>query len=108
MRGACARSERLESVRSVFELTEQHWPFSEGRRDGLRRLLGAVRAKASYLRGLNWSGRRDLNSGPPEPHSGTLPDCATSRPDAAVLRGLRIQKSEDLAGLLEGLLNPRA
>ena len=29
--------------------------------------------------GVNWSGRRDLNSRPPEPHSGTLPGCATSR-----------------------------
>ena len=26
-----------------------------------------------------WSGRGDLNSGPPEPHSGALPGCATSR-----------------------------
>src|SRR2546430_17613530 len=25
------------------------------------------------------SGRRDLNPRPPEPHSGALPDCATSR-----------------------------
>src|SRR5262249_58780591 len=29
---------------------------------------------------FSWSGRRDSNPGPPEPHSGTLPDCATSRP----------------------------
>jgi hypothetical protein len=28
---------------------------------------------------LKWSGRGDLNSGPPEPHSGALPGCATSR-----------------------------
>lgn len=27
----------------------------------------------------NWSGREDLNLRPPEPHSGTLPSCATSR-----------------------------
>src|SRR4051812_36066873 len=26
------------------------------------------------------SGRRDLNPRPPEPHSGALPGCATSRP----------------------------
>src|SRR5437667_8813514 len=32
--------------------------------------------EASYL--LK-SGRRDLNPRPPEPHSGALPDCATSR-----------------------------
>lgn len=29
------------------------------------------------------SGRRDLNPRPPEPHSGALPDCATSRPPRA-------------------------
>src|SRR2546429_8331922 len=28
---------------------------------------------------LDQSGRRDLNPRPPEPHSGALPDCATSR-----------------------------
>ena len=27
----------------------------------------------------SWSGRRDSNSRPPEPHSGALPGCATSR-----------------------------
>ena len=42
------------------------------------------RSKLLILFGLDWSGRRDLNPGPPEPHSGTLPDCATSRPE---LRG---------------------
>ena len=26
-----------------------------------------------------WSGREDSNFRPPEPHSGALPDCATSR-----------------------------
>jgi hypothetical protein len=29
--------------------------------------------------GLCWSGRGDLNPRPPEPHSGTLPGCATAR-----------------------------
>ena len=28
---------------------------------------------------LKWSGRRDLNPGPSEPHSDALPDCATPR-----------------------------
>src|SRR6266480_4195951 len=34
-----------------------------------------------WLQGLIFtqSGRRDLNPRPPEPHSGALPDCATSR-----------------------------
>ncbi len=31
---------------------------------------------------MQWSGRLDLNQRPPEPHSGTLPDCATPRPVA--------------------------
>src|SRR5438876_2269032 len=40
------------------------------------------------------SGRRDLNPRPPEPHSGALPDCATSRdtrpsPISAGSRGTR-------------------
>jgi hypothetical protein len=36
------------------------------------------------LRVMLKSGRRDLNPRPPEPHSGALPDCATSRePDRA-------------------------
>jgi hypothetical protein len=34
---------------------------------------------------LLWSGREDLNLRPPEPHSGALPDCATSRPDFKIL-----------------------
>ena len=29
--------------------------------------------------GLKWSGRVDLNHRPSEPHSDTLPDCATPR-----------------------------
>src|SRR5207249_7831479 len=40
------------------------------------------------------SGRRDLNPRPPEPHSGALPSCATSRttrrPDAEMPRLVRI------------------
>src|SRR5467141_3327700 len=28
---------------------------------------------------MNWSGRRDLNSGPPAPKAGALPGCATPR-----------------------------
>src|SRR5690349_24797676 len=33
----------------------------------------------------NWSGRRDLNPRPPEPHSGTLPGCATARRKAPIV-----------------------
>ena len=35
---------------------------------------------------LPQSGRRDLNPGPPEPHSGALPDCATPRCTGAKIR----------------------
>src|ERR1051325_2483741 len=35
----------------------------------------------------SWSGRRDLNPRPPEPHSGTLPGCATARRVAMLARG---------------------
>ena len=31
---------------------------------------------------FDWSGRRDLNSGPLAPHASTLPGCATPRTDA--------------------------
>src|SRR6266498_499875 len=41
------------------------------------------RAARTVLQVSAWSGRRDSNPGPPEPHSGTLPDCATSRPSGA-------------------------
>jgi hypothetical protein len=33
---------------------------------------------------IYWSGREDLNLRPPEPHSGALPDCATSRPNLII------------------------
>ena len=37
------------------------------------------RILANPPKNLNWSGRRDSNSGPLEPHSSALPDCATPR-----------------------------
>src|SRR5207247_1774856 len=57
------------------------------KREGLTTKLttrGAGAEKAPQrksLQGLIFtqSGRRDLNPRPPEPHSGALPDCATSR-----------------------------
>ncbi len=42
-------------------------------------ILGTTNT-ASGLFAKNWSGREDSNLRPPEPHSGALPDCATSRP----------------------------
>src|ERR1043165_3423114 len=39
--------------------------------------------------GLCWSGRGDLNPRPPEPHSGTLPGCATARRVAMLAREQR-------------------
>ncbi len=35
--------------------------------------------KPASLLTSTWSGRWDLNPRPPEPHSGTLPSCATAR-----------------------------
>src|SRR5438874_1824283 len=39
-----------------------------------------------WRRGFGWSGRGDLNPRPPEPHSGTLPGCATDRRMAMLAR----------------------
>ena len=53
---------------------------------GLERTSARIRAKKGpsldgrpTYRNYWWSGRLDLNQRPPEPHSGTLPDCATPR-----------------------------
>src|SRR6266404_2419414 len=35
--------------------------------------------KLKKTREMFWSGRRDLNSGPPAPKAGALPGCATTR-----------------------------
>src|SRR6266403_6224357 len=35
--------------------------------------------KLKKMRKMFWSGRRDLNSGPPAPKAGALPGCATPR-----------------------------
>ena len=35
--------------------------------------------KLKKTREMFWSGRRDLNSGPPAPKAGALPGCATPR-----------------------------
>src|SRR6266478_1784714 len=42
-------------------------------------LLFTSNARILATTALRESGRRDLNPRPPEPHSGALPDCATSR-----------------------------
>src|SRR6266513_3607695 len=36
-------------------------------------------SKRWETKNINWSGRRDLNSGPPAPKAGALPGCATPR-----------------------------
>src|SRR5262249_43541817 len=43
---------------------------------------GFFRARSTCAAGRTskWSGRRDLNAGPPGPEPGALPDCATPRP----------------------------
>src|ERR1700686_2105820 len=47
------------------------------------KFTGAVAKKQASLsdggKNINWSGRRDLNSGPPAPKAGALPGCATPR-----------------------------
>src|SRR5947199_1201243 len=45
-----------------------------------------VRLSCFAEMGSSWSGRGDLNPGPPEPHSGTLPGCATARRVAMLAR----------------------
>src|SRR5690242_12596784 len=42
-----------------------------------------VRAFDLLIRCENWSGRRDSNAGPLEPHSSALPGCATPREPAS-------------------------
>ena len=51
-------------------------PYTVEKRKGLRFLVNPR---------FYWSGRGDLNSGPPEPHSGALPGCATSRKNAIIV-----------------------
>jgi hypothetical protein len=41
-----------------------------------------VEVQGAALPDLNWSERRDSNSGPLAPHASALPDCATLRPGA--------------------------
>src|SRR5580658_6441061 len=45
---------------------------------GERTEVGAAMNPEGMLEG-NWSGRRDLNPGPPAPQAGALPVCATAR-----------------------------
>ena len=40
---------------------------------------GAKKIDRELGTGVRWSGRRDLNSRPPDPQSGALPNCATAR-----------------------------
>ena len=55
-----------------------HWtPRATGRRGD----------QPSFVGGSVWSGRGDLNPRPPEPHSGTLPGCATARLGCILTRG---------------------
>ncbi len=46
-----------------------------------RRITGhSGRSRRPQSSSERWSGCRDSNAGPPEPHSGALPSCATPRP----------------------------
>ena len=60
------------------------YDYSSFHRRHDRRNLDA--RKPALLRALCQSGRGDLNPGPPEPHSGALPDCATPRCTGAKIR----------------------
>ena len=66
----------LSTINSVCAITgtvQTPRPFEPSKKRGASKMLSP-----SFLL-VNWSGRGDLNSGPPEPHSGALPGCATSR-----------------------------
>ena len=51
-----------------------------------------IKKKPCQRQGFSLSGRRDLNPRPPEPHSGALPGCATSR--SGVLQVLNLAEFE--------------
>src|SRR5262245_17758691 len=42
--------------------------------------VAVLRSSFRHRANRIWSGRRDLNAGPPGPEPGALPDCATPRP----------------------------
>src|SRR5688572_31126314 len=65
-----------ESPRTLKQRIVSTACFSPGA--SYERLGFAIEAIGSEL--LDWSGRRDLNSGPLAPHASALPGCATSRP----------------------------
>src|SRR3954451_7946165 len=55
-----------------------------------------MRSRWGEIPGLYWSGRGDLNPRPPEPHSGTLPGCATARLGSILTRtGLRQRRGPE-------------
>jgi hypothetical protein len=63
---------KLEKYRAVkMQEAEQVPPISPSVGEGL--------LEKRVSRGKDWSGRRDLNSGPPAPKAGALPGCATPR-----------------------------
>ena len=63
-------------INLMGELRRQGLPFHEIARKLPR---DRTRKERAIWLALFKSGRRDLNPRPPEPHSGALPDCATSR-----------------------------
>src|SRR5688572_22352199 len=72
-----------ESPRTLKQRIVSTACFSPGA--SYERLGFAIEAIGSEL--LDWSGRRDLNSGPLAPHASALPGCATSRPRNRCSRG---------------------
>ena len=60
-----------------IEFTSMHRQCTGSQND--ERQVSVAIANLPYLLPIYWSGREDLNLRPPEPHSGALPVCATSR-----------------------------
>jgi hypothetical protein len=75
-RGICFRyPEEGSSLRSAGLRTQ-----TAHKQTKRRRLTDSLPLVSSYMKTVSYkSGRRDLNPRPPEPHSGALPGCATSR-----------------------------
>lgn len=87
--GACS-AQRWLAIRSS-QRVPSHWPYFARRGAVLRRAYVALRCAASEV----WSGRRDLNPGPFEPHSNALPVCATPRKEGLLPRFRRIVGSPE-------------
>jgi hypothetical protein len=69
MQEAVVKMQQEEEKLGMLQQGPLNFPHSD-RKDFLEMPVG---------RRKDWSGRRDLNSGPPAPKAGALPGCATPR-----------------------------